>query len=192
MHPKNGLMIVVVMVGLLAGCAPAETPAPSSPPTAVPTDTATAIPATTETAAPRPVSPTDTAEPAAVVTSEPAIPGAQPGEPQPWAPAPGDSQLSESKAFAEKLELLTLESYPPQFRLYLAGALPTPCHRLRVRVNPPVNGVIQVDLYSVVDPGMICVQVLEPFDVTVPLEGMAAGIYSVRVNDQTVGEILVP
>ncbi|MEW5869419.1 MAG: hypothetical protein AB1894_09095 [Chloroflexota bacterium] len=116
-----------------------------------------------------------------------------PGEPgpAPWQPLPGDSAMQRGEANINRSEILILESFPPQFRLTLQGVLPTPCHKLRVQVpEPDDQNRIQVEVYSVVDPLMICIQVLQEFEVSVPLENLPAGqIYSVWVNGIQVGEV---
>ena len=77
--------------------------------------------------------------------------------------------------------------------LELKGNLPTPCHKLRVKVNPPdANQQIQVEVYSLADPAEICIQVLEAFQVSVPLKELPSGTYQVSVNQQPVGELTVP
>jgi hypothetical protein len=116
----------------------------------------------------------------------------QTGEPgrAPWEPAPGDKDLARGKVFVDTSEILTLESYPPQFLLHLTGSLPTPCHQLRANVQPPnEQDQIQVALYSVVDPEQICVQVLEPFEVNLPLGSFAQGSYTVLLNGDQVGQV---
>lgn len=119
-------------------------------------------------------------------------PGANPDKayPAPWAPKPGDEALARGEAFVDKMDILTLESFPPQFMLSLAGSLPTPCHDLRVKVDEPnAQGEILVEVYSVVDPAAICIQVLEPFEQNIPLGSYASGEYPVLVNGEPAGEI---
>lgn len=83
----------------------------------------------------------------------------------------------------------TLESYPPQFVLILQGSLPTPCHQLRLAVHPAdKHRNIHVDAYSVVEPGKMCVQVLQAFEVRVPLGSFPPGHYRVFVNGSRQGE----
>jgi len=116
-----------------------------------------------------------------------------PGEAQPWEPQPGDDKLQRGNVYLDIQEILTLESFPPQFVLELKGNLPTPCNKLRVKVNPPdTNRQIQAEVYSLVNPAEICIQVLEAFQVSVPLKGLPAGTYKVLVNQQPVGELTVP
>jgi hypothetical protein len=100
-----------------------------------------------------------------------------------WAPQPGDEKLSRGETFINEQQILVMESYPPQFLLTLKGALPTPCHELRVAVNiPEEKQRVDVEVYSLVDPGEICIQVLEPFEAQVPLKGLTSGQYVVYVN----------
>lgn len=104
-------------------------------------------------------------------------------------PGPADSNLMRGEVYLDSTELLTLESYPLQFVLALKGSLPTPCHQLRVAVNPPDAGdKVVVDVYSVSIPDEMCVQVLEPFEVNIPLGSFPAGRYTLWVNGEMLTE----
>ena len=107
-----------------------------------------------------------------------------------FSPQPSDYQLTKGPVFIDSADILILESYPPQYRLVLKGTLPDPCHQLRVVVpqSDAQNG-IDVEVYSVVDPGSVCIQVLAPFEVSVSLDGFPAGTYDIRVNGDLVGQI---
>lgn len=106
-----------------------------------------------------------------------------------FSPKPEDVTLIRNEAYIDSNDLLTMESYPPQFMLALKGSLPTPCHQLRVMVNPPdAENKILVEVYSVTNPDQICVQVLSPFAVNVPLGSFAAGHYILFVNENQVAE----
>lgn len=106
-----------------------------------------------------------------------------------YIPSPADSALTRGEVYLDSVELLTLESYPLQFMLNVKGNLPTPCHELRIAVSPPdATNRIVVDAYSLADPGGICVQVLEPFEVNFPLGSFPGGHYSVWVNGEKVAE----
>jgi hypothetical protein len=84
---------------------------------------------------------------------------------------------------------LIRESYPPQITLSLQGNLPTPCHNLRAKISEPdAENKINVEVYTVVDPNMMCTQVLKPFQETVELGTFPNGHYSVFVNGELVGE----
>jgi hypothetical protein len=147
---------------LLAACAPAS-PAPAVTPPAIP-----------ETAAPLP----DTGNP----TEEP--PSAED-----WRPQPGDEKLNRAEVNLTAVELRVRESFPPQNSLYLAGEKGNPCNQLRVNVlQPNAGGEIQVDVYTVYDIAATCLQVLETFEIEVPLEG-PAGEYTVSVNGEPAGKV---
>mgnify|MGYP005839857103 FL=1 len=110
-------------------------------------------------------------------------------EPQPSLPPKNeDAALSRAPAYVQSAELLLLESDPPQVVLKLRGNLPTPCHQLRTEIKPPdAENRIEVDVYSVVDPNRICIQVLAAFELDLDLGRFPAGHYSVWVNGKNVG-----
>ena len=115
---------------------------------------------------------------------------AQESPPSPWQPASGDDKLIRGEAYITQSQILVLESFPPQFMLNIEGALPTPCHELRVEISDPdEQNRIDVEVYSLSKPDEICVQVLESFEESVPLKGFPSGEYSVWVNGEEVGEI---
>jgi hypothetical protein len=107
----------------------------------------------------------------------------------PLAPLPDDKQLTRGNAFVQESGLLIRESYPPQIALSVSGELPTPCHQLRIAVpTPDPDNKIAVEVYSVVNPDMMCTQVLKPFQEQVELGSFPSGHYSVWVNGELVGE----
>jgi hypothetical protein len=125
-------------------------------------------------------------------TSPESSKGTAPPEPTPapWEQTAGDNSRVRGEVFLESTDIVILESDTPKFVLRLAGALPTPCHELRVAVSKPDDeNDIQVEVYSVTDPDEICIQVLEPFDTTIPLGVLAAGEYQVVVNGNEIGVI---
>lgn len=106
-------------------------------------------------------------------------------EPPLYAPQSGDNQLLRSEAYLDSFEMLVLESFPLQFVFKLDGSLPTPCHQIRALVSPPdTNNRIDIELYSVVDPNTICVQVLEPFSINIALGSFPAGRYHLFINNK--------
>jgi hypothetical protein len=112
---------------------------------------------------------------------------------QPWEPRPSDNALQRGNVYIDTDNIVTLESSPAQFHIKLEGSLPTPCHQLRVQVNPPAGSQqINIEAYSVVNPDRICAQVLAPFNATVPLKDLPAGAYTVLVNGEKAGEIVLP
>lgn len=127
------------------------------------------------------------------VTSPPMnAPGVE-DTPPPWSPQPGDLMLERDEATVNQADILVMESFPPQYMLSLQGTLPTPCHQLRIQVSPPdAQQRIMVEVYSLSKPGEICVQVIETFQVQVPLKDLPAGSYTIWVNGEPAGEIDVP
>jgi hypothetical protein len=116
-----------------------------------------------------------------ISTNEPSI--------NPFAPKPGDGQLTHGTVFINEISLLIRESYPPQIAVPVRGDLPTPCHELRaVIAQPDQDNKIIIDMYSVVDPNTVCTQALEPFEAQIELGTFPTGHYSVWVNGQSAGE----
>lgn len=107
----------------------------------------------------------------------------------PFAPHPGDENLSRGIVFIQEMDLLIRESFPPQIALSLSGELPTPCHQLRVQVSEPnAENRIDVEAYTVVNPDLACIQVVEPFTANIDLGTFPSGHYSVWVDEELAGE----
>lgn len=107
----------------------------------------------------------------------------------PFAPQPGDAGLIRGNVYVNEASLIIRESFPPQISLTLAGELPTPCNQLRAEINPPnPENKIIVDVYSVVDPNQVCIQVVEPFEESIDLGTYSTGHYRVWVNGEMAGE----
>jgi len=111
--------------------------------------------------------------------------------PSGYEPQPGDEKLKHDQVF---LDLANSRFTPPpvtpfsKVEIILQGNLPDPCHSLRVVVTPPdANNVINLDAYSVVDPGVACITVLKPFAATIPLGDYPDGEYTVMVNGERLG-----
>ncbi len=121
---------------------------------------------------------------------------AAPGAGESALPSEGDSSLSNpdnraknkvrGPATLQESGILIQDGRP---MLSLAGTLPTPCHELAVDISPPDDqNRIRVAVYSLVDPDVICIQVLEGFSETVPLTGLSAGSYTVEIDGQAIGQ----
>lgn len=134
--------------------------------------------------------PNTTLPPDTAVTSPPEQPaGTEELMQNPLFPQPGDSALAKSKAFVQEASLLIRESFPPQISLNIKGELPTPCHQLRADVGEPTSdNRINIEVYSVVNPDLMCTQVTKPFEENVDLGTFPSGHYSVFVNDEPAGE----
>jgi len=147
---------------LVASCVPA--PEASSTPTLLPPDTAVTSP-------PGGTMPTNEAPANALE------------------PKPGDENLRRGNVFIQEFGLMIRESFPPQVSLAFSGELPTPCHQLRAVVSAPdEENKIIADVYSVVDPNMICTQVLKPFQADMDLGTFPTGHYTVWINGEMAGE----
>lgn len=106
----------------------------------------------------------------------------------PWEPAAGDEKRVRGEVFLDEIDLVELESDIPKFVLRISGALPTPCHEIRVTESEPdESDLIQIEVYSLIDPDEVCIQVLEPFEVIVPVSSYNKGISQVIVNGQVIG-----
>lgn len=128
--------------------------------------------------------------PDTAVTSPPvdAMPTNEPFT-NPFAPRPGDIDLTRGNVYINKASLIIRESFPPQISLMLVGDLPTPCNQLRAEIGvPDPQDKISVEVYSVVDPGRVCVEVLQPFEESLDLGTFPTGHYTVWVNGELAGE----
>jgi hypothetical protein len=108
-----------------------------------------------------------------------------------YGPQPGDAKLTRDKVFLEleNSNLVVMESYPVQVSANLVGSLSDPCHQLRVVLKPAdAKNQINLEVYSLFDPNMACITVIQPFSATIPLGSFSDGHYSVKVNGQLLGE----
>ncbi|MCB2179968.1 hypothetical protein KQH54_02480 [bacterium] len=108
---------------------------------------------------------------------------------------PGQGKLSEGNVFLSNTQLLIMESYPVQVAVDISGDLPTPCNQLTVDIaEPNADNQIYLNVYSLVDPAMTCIAVLDPFieQVHLPMDNLADGTYEVWVNGTLVGEFTYP
>ncbi len=111
-----------------------------------------------------------------------------------YPPANGDETLARGKFFIDSLSLRADPQHPGQTDLLVDGALPTPCHKPRVIVHPPdTQKRIVVEAYSLVEKGVICIQVIQPLNgMIASFVGYPPGKYQVIVNDMEAGELVVP
>jgi len=105
-------------------------------------------------------------------------------------PKPADQILNQGVAEFRSAEIVQLQANPPKYVVHIIGSTPTPCHKLRVSVTiSKGDNRVVMQAYSVFDPKVICLQVIQAFDVTVPLNKLPVNDYTVWLNDQLVGEI---
>ncbi|MFQ5922830.1 MAG: hypothetical protein ACE5M4_08300 [Anaerolineales bacterium] len=103
-----------------------------------------------------------------------------------------DGGFVRGPVYVNEAELMILESFPVQVELVIRGALPTPCASLEWRAEPPdEQGRIMVEAFSLQDPTLDCIQVLQEMEERLPLGSYADGSYSVWLNGELVGEFEV-
>jgi hypothetical protein len=111
--------------------------------------------------------------------------------PSGYEPQPGDDALVRGNAFLDlqNSSLVVMESFPIQVSAILNGSLPDPCHQLRVVVSRlDAEKKVNLDVYSLMETGKICITMLQPFNATIKLGTFPTGHYSVYVNGELLGE----
>ena len=89
-------------------------------------------------------------------------------------------------AYIRNVEVSILESDPPQVSVEIEGDHPTPCHETLTEVTEDGSDHTVMVWSGVPEPGSACAQVIEPFDVVVPIgNGFEPGDYTVTVNGET-------
>ena len=184
---EKSLVMLLIFTLILAACAGptstapvvTENPLTPTPRASVPTpypQPVVVTPLPTMSAYPEPGSPG---------TGTPVIP------PSGYEPQLGDESLKRDRALLELENSQIVEStaVPTQVKVSLQGNLSDPCHRLRVVVTPPdAQNTINLDVYSLVEPGLACITVLKPFIASIPLGSYFGGQYTVMVNGEKLGE----
>jgi hypothetical protein len=110
----------------------------------------------------------------------------QPAYPAENEPKTGNGVVRGSVEIVESAVMVTKN--PLQVELTIKGNMPTPCHMLAWNIRPASRGAIHIEVYAEVDPEVICVQVLEPFDVQIELARLLPGDYTVWVNGEQAGD----
>jgi inhibitor of cysteine peptidase len=89
-----------------------------------------------------------------------------------------------SEANVESVEILMLESFPVQVRVVAKGSHPDPCTTVKDVTQKRDGNTFTVTITAQREQGVSCVQVIEPFEVSIPLDvaGLPAGTYIVIVN----------
>jgi hypothetical protein len=77
--------------------------------------------------------------------------------------------------------------------LHVTGWKGNPCQQIRVVVSEPGDeNRIDVEIYNLIEPETVCIQVLESLDINIPLGSFETGEYSVWVNGTQVSAIDAP
>ena len=85
-------------------------------------------------------------------------------------------------AFVDDVQFVFLESYPVQVHATISGHVPTPCHSPDAAVDERDGNRIQVTVGSTVAADAVCAQVLEPFEITLPIGSFESGDYVVEID----------
>ncbi len=90
-------------------------------------------------------------------------------------------------AAVSRAEVVTLESFPVQIHLKVSGYKPTPCYELEEAVTRDGSTFHVVVGLKALQTLVACVQVIDPFTVTIPLDvkDLGPGRYEVMVNNDT-------
>jgi hypothetical protein len=96
-----------------------------------------------------------------------------------------DSTIDRGAVFLGTVEFLYLESYPVQVQAILVGNLPTPCHELKWKLDATEPSAPDLEVWSEIDITVSCIQVLEPFEETIPIGSFETGSYDLTVNGET-------
>ena len=198
MNKKNSLLLLVIALSLTA-CAQAvtSTPVPSATNKLEPT----AILQPTAYPDPLELVPLPTASDSVYPYPSPSDSNSFPGNNDviellsgintDLAPQAGDLNLAIGPAYVEIAKSETFMAVGDQpVALHLVGNVPNPCYQLRVVVHEPDDkNNLMVEAYSVADPEKMCADMLQPFDETVRLDMLAAGKYTVFINEEELGTI---
>lgn len=132
--------------------------------------------------------PLPSAEPTATASLPYRItPDENPHEPKPedagWLPA---GVTITSTAMSERYDFS-----PPRAMLTLSGYIPSACHELRVKVDPPDEEFrIFIEAYSLIDPTLSCDNVFQQFETSILFGEYSSGRYTVWVNEGLVGDFV--
>ena len=83
----------------------------------------------------------------------------------------------------DEIDILILEIFPVQINVIASGNLPDPCTEISEVIKEREGDTFFITIKTYRSPGF-CIQVLAPFEETIPLEvyELPAGTYTVDVN----------
>jgi len=98
---------------------------------------------------------------------------------------PPGRKFPSSPVTIDGARVVELEGSRSGYGLRITGTMPTPCHELRVEFSDPdEKDQIQVLVYAVSDPGQVCIQVLESFDVTIAIDPYDPALNRLEINKE--------
>lgn len=100
---------------------------------------------------------------------------------------PPGQKFPSSPVTIDSAQVVELDGSRSGYGLRITGTMPTPCHELRVEFSDPdEKNQIDVLVYAVSDPGQVCIQVLESFDVTIAIELYDPDSDSLVINQEII------
>lgn len=76
--------------------------------------------------------------------------------------------------------------------IHLVGSLPTPCHKLRIKMDQvDKNNRINITAFSITNLEQTCMKVYAPFEENIYINVTEKGTYTVIVNGQKAGEFTI-
>jgi len=104
----------------------------------------------------------------------------------------GEDDMIAGPLMVKESELILMESYPVQVLLRVSGDLPTPCHMPRANLTHEDGSErIDIELYSLTEEDVMCIQVIQSFETVIPLGEYTSGEYEIYLNGELVGEFQV-
>ena len=88
--------------------------------------------------------------------------------------------------FLESTELMVTEGFPLQIFVSVEGSLPTPCDEVDWVITVG-DDRIDIDLYAVADPTVICIAMLQPIAFTISVGSFEKCSCTVYINGDEVG-----
>ena len=102
---------------------------------------------------------------------------------------PVDGNLNPDSVIIDGSQVVPFDDSPSGYGVRIMGTIPTPCHRILVDEDEPDDqDQIFIDLYAVSNPDEICIQVIEVFDITIPLEVYDPDVHTIWVNGEKAGQ----
>lgn len=101
-------------------------------------------------------------------------------------PTPANAVV-EGQVTVERVEVVMLMSFPLQVHLQVTGYVDNPCIEIDEILTERDGTAFEVLITTERDAQANCIQVIEPFEKSIPLDvyGLPAGNYSVSVNGVT-------
>jgi hypothetical protein len=96
-----------------------------------------------------------------------------------------DSVILTSASLSERYDLTPIRS-----ALHILASMPNVCSELRIKINPPTPQYqIIIEIYSVTNPKVNCLNVFQQVETTILLGAYSNGQYTVWINDRFVGSL---